>query len=708
MNYKKSLITLVSSYLLISCGGGGGGSSVPPVVSYVVDAPVQGLAYSCGALTGTTGSDGSFLHDSGAACTFKIGNVTIGAFNSAPTDGVVTPHDLAGVSRGDSLNASAVAIAQFLQSLDDGTVEGRIKIPTSVVTALSSVSAQKIVDGTTILSQNMLTNLVSTATNNSKTLVSAATAGAAMNTFIQTTYPSLDVSKGSAAKSSSSSSTTAPTVPAPTLTAQPPSSLTAVLNSVGLTSTTDIASVGYYVVLPASASAPNKWQIVAGTDASNRYVSLSGSFKMSGGTAATQTISGLSFSTDYKIYFVAANASQTSKMTDVVTSSVNTGAEPKAPVISGTFPITLTPNSNATSFSVTTDVSGTGYWVVLPDKADPPSAAQIIAGIDSVGTAVSISGNAAFTGGTSKTYSITGLAYQNAYKLYFVAVNSLDSKKITSVLSASIPSVCKTTIDGIVQSNQTYLKEGSPYCISDNLQIPDTKTVTFQAGTSVFGGVITVQGTLNLAGNSTSNVNFENVQVVPAGLLSSGHSINISWSTFSKGKLYAATGNAVYGSLNVSDSNFNNLSDYIYLWYPIGDNQIVRNRFLNSGGISFGISFGGSSYAKSLTIKNNYFSDWTTDYAIQNWAQYGQGTTLIENNTFATTYKVALKLPGGYIGSALNAPNNFWNTTNTKIIDAMIFDKTDDITSAGFVTYLPILLTPSTETPLIVDKVLKP
>ncbi len=438
---KFKFLAIFLTALVASCGGGGGGSAVPPTLGYVVDAPVQGLAYTCGALTGTTGSDGSFLHDAGSACTFKIGNITIGSFNAAPGDGIVTPHDLAGVSRGDSLNTSAVAIAQFLQSLDDGSGSGKIKIPDSVVTALSTVPAQKIVDGATTLSQSTLTNLVSTATNNTKSLVSAATAGAAMNTYIQTTYPALDVNKGSASStssSSSSSSTTNPVVSAPKLTAPPPSSLTAVLNSVGLTATTDIAAIGYYVVLPSSASMPNKWQIVAGTDGSNKAVTLSGSFNMNSGAAATQTITGLSFSTEYKVYFVAANASQTSKLTDIFTSTLSTGAEPKAPVISSTFPTSLTPISNATSFSVTADVSGTGYWVVLPSNATTPTATQIIGAKDSGGNSVALNGNAAFVGGTSKTFAITGLAYQTAYKLYFVGVNAIDPTKVTAVNSIEV------------------------------------------------------------------------------------------------------------------------------------------------------------------------------------------------------------------------------------------------------------------------------
>ena len=192
------------------------------------------------------------------------------------------------------------------------------------------MSAQKIVDGTTTLTQSTLSFLVSTATDNKKTLVSPATAGAAMNSYISTAYPTLDVSKGTAPSSSSSARSTPTTYSTPSFTAAPPTSLTAVLSSVRLSATTDIASVGFYVVLPANATAPNKWQIIAGTDGSNNPVVLSGSFNINAGTSTAQTITGLSFSTDYKVYFVAANALQTSKMTDIISSTVSTGADPTA------------------------------------------------------------------------------------------------------------------------------------------------------------------------------------------------------------------------------------------------------------------------------------------------------------------------------------------------------------------------------------------
>lgn len=434
MKSLRLVISSVAVALLTSCGGGGGGSATVPVVGYVVDAPVEGLSYTCGGLLGTTGSDGSFLHDTGSACTFKIGNVTVGEFNAAPSDRIVTPHDLAGVSRSDPLNSSAVAIAQFLQSLDDGSGTGKIKIPSSVETALSAVPAQKIVEAKP-QTQNQLSALVLTATSNKKTLVSAATAAATMNTFIQTAYPNLDTSKGAVPPSAPTSTATANP---PVLTTSLPATLTATGITTGFTATSDMDATGYFVILPAKSKAPNKWQIISGADADNKAVSLSGSVSMTGGVAVSKTVTGLAFDTAYKVYFVLTNAKQPSKASEVASSSVTTAPEPTVPVLSGTIPTSLTQSNHATSFSVTPDVTSTGYWVVLPNTNSEPTPAQIVAGLDASGNAFSLKGNAAMAGGTAKTFTLSGMAYGETYKVYFVAVNASDSTKVTNVISRTI------------------------------------------------------------------------------------------------------------------------------------------------------------------------------------------------------------------------------------------------------------------------------
>jgi hypothetical protein len=187
--------------MLTACGGGGGGGGSAPAPSaqtgQFIDSPVGGLTYSCTsgsstANTGTTNAQGQFTFTAGQTCTFKIGNVTIGSMSNIPTDGVVTPQDVAGVSRSATSDPTAVAIAQLLQTLDDGTGNGNIVIPASVTTALSSSSVSPLTLASStagVVPQNTLASLVQTVGQSvpaysSKTLVSAGTATSALQAQI--------------------------------------------------------------------------------------------------------------------------------------------------------------------------------------------------------------------------------------------------------------------------------------------------------------------------------------------------------------------------------------------------------------------------------------------------------------------------------------------------------------------------------------------
>lgn len=66
---SKVLVSLATATVLFTgCGGG----STPPAdttqTAYFIDSAVSGVDYTCGTLTGVTGSDGSFTYDT-AKCT---------------------------------------------------------------------------------------------------------------------------------------------------------------------------------------------------------------------------------------------------------------------------------------------------------------------------------------------------------------------------------------------------------------------------------------------------------------------------------------------------------------------------------------------------------------------------------------------------------------------------------------------------------------
>jgi len=84
---------------------------------------------------------------------------------------------------------------------------------------------------------------------------------------------------------------------------------------------------------------------------------------------------------------------------------------------------------------------------------------------------------------------------------------------------------------------------------------------------------------------------------------------------------------------------------------------------------------------------------------VQNWASYGSSRTIVKYNSFINMSGIVLKLPSGYTNAAMVANENYWGTQDINIIDSMIYDQNDDITCAGYIEYLPILVEPHPDVP---------
>lgn len=210
---------------LASCGGAGSGGSIK--VGQFIDDPVSGLSYSCTnaneTIAGITDDQGNFNYLPGQNCTFNVGNITLGSLSGIPSDGKVTPQDLAGVSRAATAAPSALAIAQFLQSLNDGTKAGKIVIPAATSTAFNTSQPITLVSSSGVISQSDLQNIV---TNVGKALVSASNAKGALDA---------QIASGNVDKSLGSVGTTAPVV----------------LNSIAVTSSTPSSAAGFTEALTA-------------------------------------------------------------------------------------------------------------------------------------------------------------------------------------------------------------------------------------------------------------------------------------------------------------------------------------------------------------------------------------------------------------------------------------------------------------------------
>jgi len=257
-----------------------------------------------------------------------------------------------------------------------------------------------------------------------------------------------------------------------------------------------------------------------------------------------------------------------------------------------------------------------------------------------------------------------------------------------------------TDVGGILSTNTTWNLINSPYLITSDVQIAYGITLQIDADVKVIGnnGNIKVFGVLNATGMENAKIKFDGVNIVPGnGPTNEWFRINIDYAEVNSGSIYYPTGNAVYGSISLRNSILTNMA-YMYLWYPVEDCIIEKNIFINSGGISVGHNNNIKVY-----VRNNAFYQYTGDngqeYAIKNWASYGTSETVVEYNSFLSNDRFALILPGGYTSSSITAVNNYWNTTDTAVIDSMIYDKNDDLSSAEYITYSPFLTTPDPNTP---------
>ena len=93
-----------------------------------VDAPVDGLNYESGSVSGITGSDGQFEYEVGNTIRFFIGDVDLG--EAVKGKSLITPLDL--VNNGEIDTPAVINIARLLQSLDSNPDDEIITIPDEV------------------------------------------------------------------------------------------------------------------------------------------------------------------------------------------------------------------------------------------------------------------------------------------------------------------------------------------------------------------------------------------------------------------------------------------------------------------------------------------------------------------------------------------------------------------------------------------------
>jgi len=122
---------------LLACGGGGGGSvtNTPAATATgtFVDAPVAGLGYTSGTLTGVTTSTGQYTYQVGQGITFALGGIKLPAIAGT---GLTTPMSVFNAGYGDT---RVTNLARLLQTLGGGS-SSLLTIPAAAQTAAAGIS----------------------------------------------------------------------------------------------------------------------------------------------------------------------------------------------------------------------------------------------------------------------------------------------------------------------------------------------------------------------------------------------------------------------------------------------------------------------------------------------------------------------------------------------------------------------------------------
>ncbi|MBS4095790.1 MAG: hypothetical protein KGZ83_03010, partial [Sulfuricella sp.] len=150
-------------------------------------------------------------------------------------------------------------------------------------------------------------------------------------------------------------------------------------------------------------------------------------------------------------------------------------------------------STTTATLAATLNEAGTGYWVVLPDTANAPSATQIKNGQDDSGNAVALKGNVAMASGIATQFSLTGLTQNTSYKAYLVATD-LAGNDIAAVEAVAFATTAPVVVVGNTgggtstsTTSTTTVAPGGTFTIGNSttpVEAGEGSTLTVTDGTS--------------------------------------------------------------------------------------------------------------------------------------------------------------------------------------------------------------------------------
>lgn len=248
---------------------------------------------------------------------------------------------------------------------------------------------------------------------------------------------------------------------------------------------------------------------------------------------------------------------------------------------------------------------------------------------------------------------------------------------------------------GVIKENLRFTKKNSPYVVKKSIQIPKDKIVYVEPG-------VTFQSNFPKNGNWENShtfylkgkIYFDGTREKPIKLLGKpkvhiltyfapeGASVTaFNLNVVGGGNFTTNAGEEGYANLKIYDSIFDGLTDYWHIWYPKGENELVRNQFINTGFMDIGF---GDDEGSTFKVINNVFKGMpkgSTDNPIcwiRNWAAYNS-TLVVSGNDFSAAKGPVLCLPAGYDSATIDGSGNYWGTISIKEIKKRVIDSEDSL-----------------------------
>ncbi|MCW4015028.1 MAG: PKD domain-containing protein [Candidatus Bathyarchaeota archaeon] len=261
-----------------------------------------------------------------------------------------------------------------------------------------------------------------------------------------------------------------------------------------------------------------------------------------------------------------------------------------------------------------------------------------------------------------------------------------------------------TEVGGIINSDTTWTLENSPYLITTTVQIPEGVVLTIQSGVTVNfagdGDMFLVHGTIFAHGTVDNKISFNGNGATTFFNAEARSAIfDFEYCVIKDGgRLWQITGGNAQVILRYSE--LVNITSYSQFSQTKTDNYIEFNIFMNTAGFTLYDWWEDTSapalryYIRYNLVKGN------KDTFLDCISNRNSTEFIVNYNSFVDPSGIFIQQNGGN-HAAINAIENYWGTSNTDLIDSLIYDANDDINSPGAIEYLPILTEPHPDAPTL-------